>query len=315
MRIDGLSAIADRFDGFLIDQFGVIHDGQRLYPGALRCLRELHALRKPVVVMTNSGKRAAANRQRLVKMGVPRAHFADAISSGEVAYARLFSSPLWGHGSPPSPSPQRGEGRVRGGSSAADLASPVTPESPSPTPLPTGERNELRIPAANSQGPRVFLIGRRGEDYGFDGISFVADPHDADLILILGSDVPATTLDQYREMFRGLTIPALCCNPDRLMLTPSGLMPAPGAFAALYAEMGGPVTWIGKPYPEIYTSAAALIGNPPRILCVGDSPEHDVAGGHAAGFATLLVEQGVSAGRLLKPADPQPDFVMKDFQW
>ena len=31
----------------LIDQFGVIHDGQQLYPGTLRVLSELKALASP----------------------------------------------------------------------------------------------------------------------------------------------------------------------------------------------------------------------------------------------------------------------------
>ena len=79
--------------------------------------------------------------------------------------------------------------------------------------------------------------------------------------------------------------------------------------------MGGKVTWIGKPYPEIYREAARLIGNPPRILCIGDSPEHDVAGGRNAGFSTLLVLQGVSAGREAASVSPQPDFVMDSFVW
>ena len=88
-RIGGLRDIASRFGGMLIDQFGVIHDGQSLYPGTLRVLSELKSLGIPVAVMTNSGKRAEANRQRLVRMGVPRDHFVDAISSGEVAHASL----------------------------------------------------------------------------------------------------------------------------------------------------------------------------------------------------------------------------------
>ena len=40
MRINGLHEIASRFDGMLIDQFGVIHDGQKLYPGTARVLAE-----------------------------------------------------------------------------------------------------------------------------------------------------------------------------------------------------------------------------------------------------------------------------------
>lgn len=254
MRIENLSEIASQFDGMLIDQFGVIHDGQKLYPGTLRVLTELRALGIPVAVMTNSGKRAAANVARLVKMGVPRDGFVDAVSSGEVAFRTL------------------------------DVK-------------------------------RAFLVGKDGEDYGFDGITFVDDPRDAEVLLILGSNAPATSLGQYRDLLKGLTLPAICCNPDKLMLTSTGLQPAPGAIAALYEEMGGKVTWIGKPYAAIYQHAARLIGSPRRILCIGDSAEHDVAGGRNAGFSTLLVLTGVSAGHDPATLDPQPDFLMDAFQW
>ena len=53
MRINGLHEIASRFDGMLIDQFGVIHDGQKLYPGAARVLAELHARKPDRVLATN----------------------------------------------------------------------------------------------------------------------------------------------------------------------------------------------------------------------------------------------------------------------
>ena len=272
MQIRGLSEIASRFDGMLIDQFGVVHDGQKLYPGSLRILSELKAMNIPVAVMTNSGKRAEANRQRLVRMGVPRGHFVDAVSSGEVAHATLF---------PFSRDDVMGEGARR-----AD------------------------------EGPlHAYLIGKDGEDYGFDGITFVETLRDADVILILGSNAPKTSLEQYRERLKGLTLPAICCNPDKLMLTPDGLLPAPGAIAALYEEMGGKVTWIGKPYAAIYQHAARLIGNPKRILCIGDSAEHDVAGGRNAGFSTLLVLTGVSQGHDSAMLDPEPDYWMDSFTW
>lgn len=254
MRIEGLSGIASRFDGMLIDQFGVIHDGQKLYPGTLRVLSELKSLGIPVAVMTNSGKRAEANRERLVRMGVPREHFVDAVSSGEVAFANLTAA-------------------------------------------------------------RAFLIGKDGEDYGFDRITFVSDPQEAEIILILGSNAPKTSMEDYRKLLTGLDLPAVCCNPDKLMLTPQGLVPAPGAIAALYEEMGGKVTWIGKPHAQIYREAARLIGNPQRILCIGDSAEHDVAGGRNAGLETLLVLQGVSQGHDPATLSPEPDYVMDRFQW
>jgi HAD superfamily hydrolase (TIGR01459 family) len=253
-RISGLADIAQDFDAMLIDQFGVIHDGQKLYPGAAEALAELHVRNIPVIIMTNSGKRAASNVERIVKMGIPRAHFVTCVSSGEVAFQSL---------------------QVR----------------------------------------HAFLIGKHGEDYGFDPITFVKRPEDAEVMLILGSDAPATSLDDYRQLFGGLTLPAICCNPDKLMLTSTGLQPAPGALANIYAEMGGQVTWIGKPHAGIYEFALARLGASQRVLCIGDSAEHDVAGGRGAGLSTLLVQQGISAGIAEVDVHPRPDFLCAEFRW
>jgi HAD superfamily hydrolase (TIGR01459 family) len=253
-RISGLRDIAQNFDAMLIDQFGVIHDGQRLYPGAAEALAELHVLNIPVIIMTNSGKRAASNVERIVKMGIPRTHFVDCVSSGEVAFQSL---------------------QVR----------------------------------------HAFLIGKHGEDYGFDPITFVKHPDEADVMLILGSNAPTTSLEDYRHMFKGLTLPAMCCNPDKLMLTSRGLQPAPGAIAQVYADMGGDVTWIGKPYPGIYDFALSRLAAPKHVLCIGDSAEHDVAGGRGVGLTTLLVQQGISASIMEAELHPHPDFLCAEFRW
>jgi ribonucleotide monophosphatase NagD (HAD superfamily) len=77
--------------------------------------------------------------------------------------------------------------------------------------------------------------------------------------------------------------------------------------------MGRKVTWIGKPYPDIYRYALEVIGNPKRVLCIGDSAEHDVAGGRGAGLDTLLVRTGVSADAT--EFDPAPDYLMERFIW
>lgn len=253
-KITGLREIARDFDAMLIDQFGVLHDGHKLYPGAAEVMAELHRLNIPVVIMTNSGKRAKANVDRIVKMGIVREQFVDCVSSGEVAFQSLDAQ-------------------------------------------------------------RAFLIGKQGEDYGFDPIKFVDDIDDAEVMLILGSNAPATSLEDYREMFKGLTLPAVCCNPDKLMLTSKGLQPAPGAIASLYEEQGGAVTWIGKPYPGIYAFALSKLANPQRVLCIGDSAEHDVAGGRGAGLTTLLVQQGISADVAEAGLHPQPDILMQNFRW
>jgi ribonucleotide monophosphatase NagD (HAD superfamily) len=75
------------------------------------------------------------------------------------------------------------------------------------------------------------------------------------------------------------------------------------------------VEWIGKPHAAIYHHALARLGNPARVLCVGDSAEHDVAGGRGAGLSTLLIMTGVSAGIDFTSINPKPDYVMDAFQW
>ena len=52
--------------------------------------------------------------------------------------------------------------------------------------------------------------------------------------------------------------PCLCTNPDKVMLTASGNAPGAGRIAEIYEELGGAVTWVGKPFPEIYRAAAEL---------------------------------------------------------
>jgi len=87
--VDGLGAIADRYDGFAIDQWGVLHDGQEAYPGTVECLRRLAALGKVVVVLTNSGKRSAPNAKRIESMGFKPDYYTAVVSSGEATWSAL----------------------------------------------------------------------------------------------------------------------------------------------------------------------------------------------------------------------------------
>ena len=86
IRARSLSEIVDRYDAFLVDQYGVLLDGAGLYDHARGVLDELAARGKTVLLISNSGKRSAANVARLGRFGVSRATFLDVLSSGEVAY-------------------------------------------------------------------------------------------------------------------------------------------------------------------------------------------------------------------------------------
>jgi HAD superfamily hydrolase (TIGR01459 family) len=87
--LDGLAGLTDLYDGYVVDQFGVLHDGVQPYPGAADALRELRAHGKRVIVLSNSGKRAAANARRLARFGVTPAHYDALITSGELLFQML----------------------------------------------------------------------------------------------------------------------------------------------------------------------------------------------------------------------------------
>ena len=80
--IDGLSAVAERYRGFLVDQWGVLHDGVRPYPDALECLIRLQECGKRVIILSNSGRSGAANERILASLGFPRDLYECVVSDG-----------------------------------------------------------------------------------------------------------------------------------------------------------------------------------------------------------------------------------------
>lgn len=91
MALPGVSALVARYDGYIVDQWGVLHDGARPYPGARECLEKLREAGKHVVVLSNSGKREAANVRLMEDMGFPARLFDRLVSAGEDAREALVA--------------------------------------------------------------------------------------------------------------------------------------------------------------------------------------------------------------------------------
>ena len=77
-------------------------------------------------------------------------------------------------------------------------------------------------------------------------------------------------------------------------------MPAPGALAQFYTELGGNVHYVGKPHRAIFAAALKQLGQPKpeRVLVLGGSIDHDIEGGRRAGMLTALITSGVHAKAL-----------------
>ena len=115
-------------------------------------------------------------------------------------------------------------------------------------------------------------------------------------------------------------------RPDLVISAGFMKLVGPGFLAAYYEKVGGVVRYLGKPYPEVYNRAAALLDGVPvgRIIAIGDSLEHDIAGGRRFGCLTAFVEAGIHAADLAKPDGlsrlcahygATPDFIIPKLLW
>jgi HAD superfamily hydrolase (TIGR01459 family) len=89
LLIDGLSEISDRFDHVLLDQWGVLHHGDAVSAAVGEAVAALRHAGKQVLVLSNSGKRAAANAERLAALGLAPEAYDGLLSSGEACWRLL----------------------------------------------------------------------------------------------------------------------------------------------------------------------------------------------------------------------------------
>ncbi len=89
--LPGIAELVSDYDGFVLDLWGVIHDGVSLYPGAADVLGRLAEADKRMVMLTNAPRRAWAVSEQLARMGVPEELCRPVVSSGEATWHELNS--------------------------------------------------------------------------------------------------------------------------------------------------------------------------------------------------------------------------------
>ena len=249
--LEGLRQLADRYDGFILDQWGVLHDGQVAYPGAVDCLFKLKALGKHAIVLSNSGKRAYANEGRLTALGFERASYGQLITSGDVVWGAL---------------------------------------------------KKMTHPFYRKLGRHCMLFSNDGDKSVVEGLTLalVNDLEKADFILLagLGELNDQSDYDSLLTSALNRGLPMLCANPDLTRLVNGGVAAGCGALALSYERLGGEVHYVGKPHPEVYKYCQTFFNERSvrRIVAIGDSLQHDIAGGNAAGFDTVFISGGIHSG-------------------
>ncbi len=88
-RLDRLRRIADAYDLFLVDQWGVLHDGAAPFPHAAECLRALRSMGRKVILLSNASRRAGVTRAALAQYGIDPRLVDHVVTSGEEVWRAL----------------------------------------------------------------------------------------------------------------------------------------------------------------------------------------------------------------------------------
>ncbi|KQO56359.1 HAD family hydrolase [Methylobacterium sp. Leaf86] len=196
---------------------------------------------------------------------------------------------------------------------------------------------------AEHPGERIHHLGPERDVTIFDGLDIrLVAAGEAERVVCTGLfDDTIETAEDYRDTlagFRARDVPMICANPDLVVERKKKLIPCAGLIAQAYEEIGGAVTYAGKPYRPVYEAALAMAGalddagepKVARVLAVGDALRTDIAGAAAYGIPNLLVARGIHAEELgvvaehdtlgdvtewLSCQEVQPDAVIERLVW
>ena len=289
--IDGLQELPlDRYDAIILDQYGVLHNGEQLLDGVADALEKLQDGRK-LVVLSNTSKRRGPLIAELPGRGFRSEWLHDAICSGECCWEAL-----------------------RDGSYASAVVLGWSDRDSSEYLAGTG--------VALADGSPDVIVA-----YGPDTID-MADRELTDF-RITGDIGPYCALLE-DAVARNVPMLCANPDQKTIDVDGKTPLYMPGTMADAYRAMGGEVVLYGKPGVSHFAAAlrAAGVDDAGRALMVGDSLHHDILGAAAAGLDSLfVVDSGVHAQDLadvsgasvarLAAAEgvPVPTFVMRKFRW
>lgn len=267
---------------WLVDIWGVMHEGTRPFAAAVDACRTFRGRGGIVVLVSNAPRPGPSVAQQLARIGIAPEAYDAIISSGDISRALV----------------------------------------------------------AGYSGQAILHIGPERDLPLFDGLGVrLAAADDAAAIVCTGLvDDERETAETYRPLLTAMAargVAMVCANPDLTVERGGRLIPCAGAVAALYAGLGGTVSYGGKPYAPIYDAAAAIardLGREPPLskadfLAIGDGVRTDIEGAHRFGIDSVYVASAVSLPPgcntldraaldiLFPPGAPRPIAAMADLAW
>lgn len=296
--LDGILALSqsNRYKAWLLDQFGVLHDGKKPYPGSISALENLAKNGAKMVIISNSSRRASVTMEKLNTLGFDSSLFLGAITSGELThqYLQKRDDPWF----------------ACLGRSCIHMT--------------WGDRGAISLDGLGLQ------VVSNPDDADFilaHGTEAIGVPS--------GDAIPKKLeeLEQILEICAQRKIPMVVANPDYVTVEARNLRVMPGTLGDKYEKLGGEVKWMGKPDKVIYKYAMEMAGaDPCECIAIGDSLHHDIKGANAAGIDSVFITGGIHASelginrtgematskevsKLAKKYGAHPSYVLPSFTW
>jgi HAD superfamily hydrolase (TIGR01459 family) len=91
--VAALAPFASRYEVFLCDVWGVVHNGIAAFPAASEALTRARAAGVTVIMVSNAPRPGAVVRKQIARYGVPDSAYDEVIASGDVTRAELAARP------------------------------------------------------------------------------------------------------------------------------------------------------------------------------------------------------------------------------
>jgi HAD superfamily hydrolase (TIGR01459 family) len=278
------SELVDKYDGFILDQFGVMHNGKEGLPGATECVQKLSSLGKKLIILSNTSSTSEAALNKLPKLGFDKSCISGAVTSGEEASLHI--------------SKEYGSSETKKKAiwfTWADDTVPLKFLSKCGNIEPTTNIDEADF--VISHGTEVV---RSQSNDPSDHLSLGSFMNDGDLTKVI---------DPILKKCIERNLPMVCANPDFIMKRSDGTTGhMPGKIAQKYEEMGGQCSYFGKPHVEHFKACLRELGlDASRVAHVGDSLHHDIAGANASGIPCVFITGGIHSTFFSSPVGEIPN--------
>ena len=245
-KLNHLSEISNNYDTFIVDLWGVMHNGIKLNSKAMEVIKNLKNSSKKIVFLSNAPRPSLKVINFLLKMGMDEKYLSSVITSGEAAMYEINQSKF---------------------------------------------------------GKTFFHLGPQRDTSIFDKVKEnKTNIEQCDFILCTGLfDDYDNDLNFYREFLKKHTSKKLICtNPDLTVHRGKIEELCAGSIAKVFEELGGKVSYFGKPHPEVYN---LCFSKNEKVLAIGDNLRTDITGANNLNLDCIFITDGVHRDEINKSSD------------